>query len=284
MPAAATQNQVVTYTPVVAAATPEERDLILIEQEKWGPFCGVLTRMGLARYLRGVFSADQEPNDEQAVNCCGAGGPLAIPIYVYELAPDVQYSLRSTVGTVGESGTLEPLVERESVSFALETTASIRHPASEIVQARWLAGPWTTGGAAVAPPPALTLDGRAVRSPVPIFGTVELTLRVRRWRHTLVIDADEANRLLVDGWAEFVMGLPSGGRPVGEAITPPPGAAEMAKHGYACGRGRGGDSGTINGPNDDDDPPVATGADKHIRCDYCELECEVEERGVRSEE
>ena len=274
MPAAERQEQVIRYTPRAAQSAPAERDLILIEQEKWGPFCGILTRMGLARYLRAMFSADQEPSDEQAVNCCGAGGPLAIPIYVYELSPGVQYSLRSTVGNVGETGTLEPLIERETVSFGLATEASISHPASAIRQARWLTGPWTTGGADVTPP-TLTLDGRTVRSPIPIFGSVELTLEVRRWRHLLLISKEEAEELLIKGWAEYVMGLPSGGRPVGVEIEEPPGAAEMAKYGYACGRGKGGGaSGTINGPEDDNDEPVATGANKYIHCDYCKLECE----------
>lgn len=272
---AETQRQVITYTPRAVAA-PASRDLLLVEQRKWGPYCGILTRMGLARYLLGIFSREQkseeELENESVVNCCGFGGPLAIPIYVYELADGVTYQLRATAGTLGE-GVLETIVERESVTFALETEATIRHPASEIVAARWLTGPWTTGGAEVAPP-ALAVEDQTVRSPIPLFGSVELTLRVRRWRHILTIPNGEAEELLINGWAEYVLALPSGGRPVGQEITEPPGAAELARTGEECGRGRGIDTLHFDDDRNDDQEPTAQGEDKHIRCDYCELECE----------
>lgn len=276
MPAAETQQQVVTYTPISSAE--QARDLLLLEQGAWGNYCGVLTRVNFVRYLRQAFFGEPRPPDEDEedgggfVNCCGFGDALYIPVHVYLPAGDVPYQLRATAGTLGE-GVWETIVERESITFALETEATIRHPASEIVSARWLTGPWTTGGAEVAPP-ALAVEGQTVRAPIPLFGSVELTLRVRRWRHILTIPKEEAEELLINGWAEYVMALPSGGRPVGQEITEPPGAAELARGGFACGRGRGGDSGTINGPDDDDDEPTASPADKHIRCDYCELECE----------
>lgn len=275
MPAAATERNVITYTPVASAEEP--RDLLLLEQGKWGNYCGVLTRANLARYLKQAFFGEPRPREEEVedggfVNCCGFGSDLHIPVHVYLPAGDVPYRLRATTGSVGE-GLLQDITERETVTFNLEREASIRHPAQAIVAARWLTGPWTTGGADVAPPP-LSVSGQTVRSPIPVFGSVELTLLVRRWRHVLSINAEEAEALLTSGWAEFVVGLPSGGRPVGLEIAEPPGAAELAKTGLPCGRGRGGGSGRVEDPADDPGEPKASGADKHISCDYCELECD----------
>lgn len=280
MPAAAErQEQVIRYTPRPSTA-PDERDLILLEQEEWGKYCGILTRANLVRYLRSMFFEEQKSDDELAnevrVDCCGYGDDLAIPLYVYELREGVSYDLRATAGRLGR-GVLETVYEKESLTFNLNAEATIRHPAARIVSARWLTGPWTTGGADVAPP-TLTLDGRTARSPIPLFGTVELLLAVRRWRHILTIPQDEAEELLINGWAEFAVGLPGGGRPVGVEVAPPPGAAELAKTGAECGRGRGGDSGHVSGP-DDDGEPTASPENKHIRCDYCGLECEGDKEG-----
>lgn len=272
-PAAATQQQVVTYTPIPSAE--QTRDLIMVEQGKWGDYCGLLTRVNLERYLRTTFFGEPRPREEEEeggfVDSCGYGDDLLIPVHVYMLAGEIPYQLRATTGSVG-AGVLQDITERETVTFNMEREASIRHPAQAIVAARWLTGPWTIGGADAAPPP-LSVSGQTVRSPITVFGSVELVLRVRRWRHIITIPQDIAHELLIAGWAEFVVGLPSGGRPVGQEITEPPGAEELAKTGAECGRGRGGRS---SGRSDDpgEDEPTASGADKHINCDYCELECD----------
>lgn len=274
MPAAATQNQVVNYTPRATSARAE-RDLILLEQKKWGAYCGVLTRARLARYLKDWFTGEakteEEMEAESPVDCCGYGGDLAIPLHVYEIEPGVGYRLLSTCGKLDE-GVLETVAQKESVSFNMEREASISRPAVAVESARWLTGPWTTGGASVAAP-VLTVSGRNVRAPIPLFGSVELTLKTRRWAHILSIPKDEVEALLIGGWAEFAVGLPDGGRPVALEIEEPPGAAELALLGLPCGGGSGGGSGRINTP-DGDEPPKAQPEDKHIKCDYCELECE----------
>lgn len=272
-PAAATQQQVVTYTPIPSAE--QARDLLLLEQGAWGNYCGVLTRVNFVRYLRQAFFGEPRSREEEEdggfVNCCGFGDALYIPVHAYLPAGDAPYQLRATAGNLGE-GILQTIMERETVSFNLEREASVRHPATRIVAARWLTGPWTTGGADT-PPPPLSVSGQTVRSPIPVYGSVELALEVRRWRHLLRIGKDEADALLTGGWAEFVVGLPAGGRPVRLEITPPPGAVELAKTGLPCGRGRGGDSGRVEDP-DDPGEPTASGADKHINCDYCKAQCD----------
>lgn len=276
-PAAETQQQVVTYTPIPTAE--QARDLLLLEQEDWGE-CGELTWGGLVRYMRDLFRppssiAGGDPfavagGGENYVDCCGYGADLRIPLYVYELVDGVIFDLQVTAGEL-DRFPLETIEERDTASFALTREVDIRHPAQRIIRARWLTGPWTTGGADV-PAPELTVDGRTVRSPIPLFGLVELTLEVRRWKHVLNIPADEAEELLVNGWAEFAVVLVDGGRPVGLEITPPPGAEELAKNGEECGRG-----GHYKQKEPEDEEPVAQPEDKIIRCEYCEAKCDDED-------
>lgn len=270
-PAAATQSNVVTYTPISTAE--QTRDLLLLEQEEWKN-CGELTWGGLVRYMRDIFSTDPVARMKpftggggNYVDCCGYGGDLRIPLYVYELADGVTYDLRVTAGEL-DGGELETIAEKDTASFNLTREVDIRHPAGRIIKSRWLTGPWTTGGGDV-PAPELTVEGRTVRSPVPLFGLVELTLEVRRWRHILNIPADEAEELLVNGWAEFAVALVDGGRPVGLEITPPPGAEELAKNGEECGRGS-----HYKQTAPEDEEPVAQPEDKIIRCEYCEAKCD----------
>lgn len=272
MPAAATQQQVVTYTPIPSAE--QARNLLLLEQEEWKN-CGELTWGGMVRYLRDIFSTDPVvrmtpftvAGGGNYVDCCGYGSDLRIPLYVYELAENVAYDLRVTAGEL-DGGALETIEEKDTASFALTREVDIRHPAGRIIKSRWLTGPWTTGGGDV-PAPELTVEGRTVRSPIPLFGLVELTLEVRRWKHVLNIPAAEAEELLVNGWAEFAVALVDGGRPVGLEITAPPGAEELAKNGEECGRGS-----HYKQTAPEEREPTASPEDKTINCDYCELECD----------
>lgn len=278
MPAAAAQKQVVTYFPH-ANPTSDERDLIMVEPEEWDSYCGILTRMAFIGYLSGTFlNKNKEPivpagRQPMPTDCCGYKLGVKLPIYVYELRDGVQYQLRATAGTI-HGGVLENIDEREIVTFNMEATATIRYPAASVRSARWLAGPWTTGGAEINAPP-LAVAGQTARSPIPIFGTVELELEVRRWNHLLQISNGEMEDLLLSGWAEYVVGLPDGGRPVGAAVAEPPGVAELVRDGLLCGQGRGGGgSGTIQTPDDEDEEPTAEPEDQIIRCEYCEAECE----------
>lgn len=272
-PAAATQSNVVTYTPV--PTTVEARDLLLLEQEPWGAYCGILTRANVRRYmanlLYGIFwqAPGVDVNDTEYVDCCW-GDALAIPIYAYPLDDGVAYRLLTTAGRL-DPPTLQTHYELQSVSFELTDEASLPHPAVGIVRARWLTGPWTKGGAEVAPP-ALTVSGRTVRSPIPLYGSAELVLDIRRWRHILHIGRDEATRLALDGWAEFVVGLPDSGRPTALAVEPPPGAEDMARNGGDCSRPQ--KPGRIKWKEPEEEEPTAQGEDKHINCEYCELECD----------
>lgn len=254
----------VTYTPGDAASGVSP-DLLMLEQKEWKPYSGALTRANLARYIRGRLYGGITRDSE--VIDCGWGNTMVIVVYAYKLKKNVQFRLVSTVGELGEIS-YETITEKETISFEMEKEVELTHPAKRIVSAKWLTGPYTTGGVKLESA-QLSVDGLTLSSTVPLFGSVWLTMEVERATVEITIDRDEALPLLASGWNEFCVGLPVGGKPVALEIDAPPGAEELAEKGQPCGRGSG--SATMNGP-DDDGPPTAQKADKHIKGDYCSLE------------
>ena len=171
---------------------PDELDLLMLEQEPWGSYIGVLTKLFSARYLQRALYGR---NDEQEPVDCGWGETMALTVHAYPLAPEVHFRLAATCGQMGELQQ-ETIVERQSISFDLATEQTITHPATAILDAQWLAGPYTTGGARVSSP-ALQVRGRSVISPIPLFGSVWLTLEVQRATCIITMERDEAEKLLI---------------------------------------------------------------------------------------
>lgn len=242
----------------------EERDLLLLEQASWGAYTGVLTKAGLARYLRAALYGAE---GDAGIDCGLSDDGLAIVIYAWPLAPGVTFRLRSSVGELGEV-LIDAVSSAESVSFALTDHAGLRHPADYVESVRWLTGPFNSAGEAIAPP-ALTVSGRELSLPEPVWGSVWIRTASTRYTCGLSIPRDQAEPLLAAGWSEYVIGLPEGGRPVALALTPPPGAEDLARTGAACGRSV---SVRVLGP--DKKRPTAQPKDKTVKCDYCALECE----------
>ena len=243
-----------------AASAADSPELILLEQKEWRGYTGVLTALNLVRYLAKLFYSDEW---QEQIDCGFSGDDLVITLYVYPLRPGVAHRLAVTAGQLSE-GEWEEIQETETVTFGLEQATTLKHPASSIVSAKWLTGPYASGGVKIAPP-ALSVSGRELRAPVPVFGSVQLTTMVSRTAYILAIPGDEAIELLKQGWSEYAVGMPHGGLPVGLALTPPPGAEEMAQSGQECGRGF---SGSVAWP-EDGGPPQGQKHNKRIIYDYC---------------
>lgn len=241
-----------------------ERDLLLLEQEAWSAYTGVLTRAGLAFYARAAIYGGTA---DARMTCGFSGDTLHTVIYAWPLAPGVVFRLRASVGDLG-AVQVDTVSTGESVTYNLTDHASLRHPADRIEEARWLTGPYNSAGEAIAPP-ALTVSGRDLILSEPVWGSVWIRTAGTRYTCRLSISRDAAEPLLAAGWSEYVIGLPEGGRPVALELTPPPGAEELARSGAECGR----ISYRVVPPGGNG-PPVAQPRDKHIKCDYCELECD----------
>lgn len=249
------------------------RDLVLLEQARWDAYAGLLTRVNLLRYLAAQFFPDEGEDEQDSFVDCGmdSSGGLTLGLAVYELANRVSWRLLSSVGVLGETTRIER-PERRAISFNLAKSASLPHPANRILSARWLTGPYNADGAKIAPPDLGldTQDRRIVHAPAPIFGSVALTVQVQAAISTVRLDAAAAEQALIAGWSEFAVCLPEGGRPVGLELQAPPGAAELAESSQPCGR-----HWSIRVTHNND-TPKAKPADKHINCDYCDLQCDEE--------
>lgn len=250
-----------------ARAAEAASDLVMLEQEEDGAYAGRLTVLGMVRRLdHAVYSGTAAA---PSVLDCGrdGGGNLNTAVLVWPLRDDVRYRLYCTIGTLGpgEAGEVE---ERELVSFALTTTASLKHPARRVLRAEWLTGPWTTGGRRIAPPP-LTVDGRELRTTIPVYGSVRVTTLSRRYRHPLRITWAEARpKLAADDWSEWAVCLPPPGRPVALALTAHRGARDEARGQGACGMG----SFRVRDA-EGEWPPECEPEDRYMDCDYCSGDC-----------
>ena len=250
--------------------TAQSRDLLLLEQAEWGTYSGVLTRVNLARYLQGALYNESA---EGTVTCGWDGGALGIIVHAYPLTSDLIYRLAATAGEIPVR-TLEQINESATLQYTFTQSANLRHPADAITAVRWLTGPYKRGGTRIAPP-ALSIDAqdrRIIRIlGEPVYGALALSYTVQRDNAVVKLAADTARACLEAGWSEWVIGAPSGGRPIALELTAPPGAEEQAQYGTQCGRWR-----LHVHPADPSERP-AQPADKHVTCNYCELKCEDEE-------
>ena len=261
----------IPFTPPSGDAA---EDLVLLEQESWSSRTGLLTRAGMVRWLDAALY--NQGSTDGLMDCGLAGdGNLEIVIHVYPLRPDVAFRLTVTAGQLGNAEYAE-LEESESVSFDMESAATLRHPALRIAAARWLVGPYDTDGNPIDAPPLWT-DGRRIITPRPVYGSVHLTTITPRHTYPLVLSWQDAQALLLAGWSEFAVCLPPPGRPAALALEAPPGLEDLAESGEGCGAAR---YSVRNRGDNGNWPPEAQPRDKTVKCDYCELECQDDESRV----
>lgn len=260
----------VRYSPSAADAE-SGAELLQLEQKNWRTYSGVLSRVGLLRYLRALTSGNAT-NDEQFVRCDWDGGQLSLTVYAYPLRAGISYQLRATVGAL--SSMQKKIVrETESVSFTLTESASLSHPALRVLSQRWLTGPYDAAGQ-ITTAPALSIDAvsrRILRASRAVFGVVWLVTECERGEAQVVISADAAAAAVKAGFSEFLVGLPTGGRPVALSLSAPPGAAELAGKKHRCGR-----SSHISVRGAEHQPPIPEAEDIVLHCDYCTLTCDEE--------
>lgn len=240
----------------------DSKELILVEQEAWRAYTGTVTALNLVRYLAKVLYSEEW---QAKVDCGFTGDDLVIVLYVYPLYPGVTHRLVATAGQLS-GGVEESLHETETVTFDLSQAVTLKHPATDIINAKWLTGPYVAGGSKIAPP-TLSIEGQDLVAPLPVFGSVQVTTRVSRTTYVLSIPGDEAQELLKNGWSEYAVGMSVGGIPVGLELTAPPGAEEMAENGTPCGRSS---HVTVTGPEEGE--PTGQKHNKRRNYDYCTLE------------
>jgi len=261
-------SQQLNLTINFSAASVEKRDsgeLLLIEQEDWKPYTGLVTKGNMARQLASLLYSDAY----QAQVDCGvmANGDVVCAVYVYKLRPDVQYQLTVTHGELAGPEATGVDVD-ETLHFSLDTESALKYPAATVRSAVW-ASAYNSDGVKVTDP-AVTITSRDVTVSAPVYGSLRVQYTAQRDEYILTIpkraDAEE------NFYSAYLIGLPIGGRPVFLQFDPPPTAEEMAKEGTECGRGSGGDSGDATRPSHPLDDVTASKHQRTIIVDYCTQE------------
>lgn len=268
---AESQYTALRITRGLSSASGIARGSLLIEQEAWSPYVGYLTRGGAVAYLQALLFG--EPEDAPPPNCgIGPDGRITAEIYTYPDPPELLYNIAATNGSVG-LGAVEDLNYTEIIQVQGERTPALRYPTRSIISAEWVRDAYTRLGVTVPVSPLAIADGRVTLDAAGLYGTMLVTYRVHRRRHTVTIPPlpdDPDNR-----FKSFIFANWDGGNAVAE-FKPPADAEDSASseadgrcntdYLSALGNGYG-----IAGLQiaDDDDPPVAKPEDINYTIDYC---------------
>lgn len=258
-------NQSFTVTFSLPSSDSSSDQVLMIEQESWEAFVGSLTAANMVRYIRNLLfgTDDQEPYID-----CGVDeeGCVVTVINVYELYPSVSYRLYASHGVLGVNMVTD-FEEEEIVKFGNADSTSTRYPARRIVDREWMGQVYDSNDQPIADPP-ITIDGKDLILPQPIYGTVKLKYMVHRHSYGLRITPREDE---VEGafsaavYAVYDSGENYDGGIEHHMLSNPPGIDSIA-FGDQCGRG----GGVYVDVADDDPPQLPNGeVNKYTEIEYC---------------
>ncbi len=232
---------------------------LIIEQEKYGPTDGYLSRAGMHLLLWALLQ-DEQPEQPECSHTCATW----INVYRYDLG--LQYQLHASHGQLGERIVEDELIFTEKIKFSMEQEKPLKYPCFGLVAVNWLGDrAWNHEAQQIAPPP-LTATATAVRhAPGKLYGTAAVSYRIHRDRYGLALPLREEAK--ENKFSSVVYAVHKGG-PTWEIIEPPPGAEET---GQQCVGGGGGVP-EFPPSDDDDQPPTAPHRDAKQVKDYCTQE------------
>jgi len=192
-------------------------------------------------------------------------------IRCYPLVEDLVYQFFTSHGTLSERF-IEMVVEEEELSFTLTTEEVPEHPPREMLSVEWMDECYDSSGTVV-DQPALTIDGKKVTIPSPVYGSA--MVRYRTERHSYTLSSPRRDEAIDDHYSAAVWGVYDGGINWLQ-IEMPPGIETFEADAEAeCGWGSG--SGTLIGPDDDPYPVADTTHTRITDVDYCGQEIIKEE-------
>jgi len=239
-------------------------DLLLIEQQEWSAYTGVVTSSRMVRALRTMLYGDEY---QETLNCGVVDGNVVCAVYVYPRQRGLDYQFAASYGNLSDRSE-EDVVEEETLNFSLATSVTPTHPPLEVIAASWVADVvYDVAGNRIAAP-ALMIDGQNIVADtggMKIYGSVAVRYRTERHAYTLTVprrdDAvDNFYSAVVYGWYEGGLNW--------EEIEMPPGI-EVFEADAAAVCGSSGGSASI--PEDDDDGPYdqPVTANRRTTVDYC---------------
>lgn len=252
----------ITYSNQPAAAGGDPLDLLQIEQDPWHRSTGAITKQAMVRWLAAMLEHRAAVNE---ADCAMAGGMMVCLLRVYPRRAGLNYRFLASWGELSERA-VDMVELTELVQFRLDTEARTDHPVREILSADWAGDCWGGEGEVVAPPP-LAAAGEAVTCGRPVYGTA--TVRYLCERHTYTLSVPRRVDALDNHFSAVVVGVYAGGLNYLE-IDMPPGIEQFEEDPDAVCMGS--TSGSLTGPDRDDEKPTAAGADRHTVIDYCTKE------------
>ena len=238
-------------------AGQETKNRVLLGQEPWDPYIGMLTVGGLWAYIRQLLYGEGEGVQEN----CGAdeAGLIGGVVYAYPDPAGLVYDLGISHGDPGPRIETE-LKYAELLQVQNETEPSLRYPTDEIYSAVWVTDALAKDGETL-PRPAISIAGGRVRTATPTYGTILAIYKVVR--HTYQVWISPRPTAAENKYQSFIYAVWDGGNNYIE-YQPPADAEDGGRCNNLIHYGEGGTT-----PSGDCEPPRPTPQDINYDVDYC---------------
>lgn len=234
----------------------ESSAYVLLEQEPWDQYVGMLTKGGVVAYLNNLLFGDEKQEED-----CGVAedGTISSLIYAYPSPASLNYRIAISHGELGER-IVDEVEYAEILQIQMEQNPTLRYPTSSIISATWVTDSFATDGEALARP-AISIAGGRIFISKSVYGTILVIYRVIRHTYdgTILPRPDAAE----NKYQSFVYAVWDGGNNVIEYQLP----ADAEDGGKCNNRYKRGQGGTE--PPKDCEPPIATPEDISVDVDYC---------------
>jgi len=237
-------------------ARSETKNRILLEQERWDPYIGMLTKGGVVAYLHGLLFGEESGVEKR----CGVDeeGNVSSDIFAYPDPPDLGYHLGISHGVLGPR-VITDLVYAELLQIQGVTEPALRYPTREILSAEWVTDAFAVDGEALPRPVVSITDGR-VRIAQAVYGTMLVIYRVVR--HSYAATISPRPEAAENRYQSYIYAVWPGGTNYRAYELPP-----AVENGGRCNLN--GDDVDIDSP-DGCRPPSVRPEDLHYDVDYCD--------------
>lgn len=239
----------------------EPFDALLIEQDDWKPYTGIVTKKDVVRYLASIFWPEESFNPQ--FDCGIVGGEMICPIYVYPYTQGLAYQFKTSYGTLSERAE-DTIDVTETVNFSLDTEVTTKYPVRELKSVEWVDVVYDETGT-ITTAESITFENMTLTIGTPVYGSARVEYTTERHAYVLTVTprTDVAENL----FSAAVFAVYAGGIQWLE-IEPPPGADEYLEGTEDCSFGWR-STGSVTYPDDSGNRPKAAYADRKIVMDYC---------------
>jgi hypothetical protein len=265
----------------LALTTPQAAGIsggsVHLEQEKWDPYTGHLTKVAALGWLQKMlFGGDAPPS-----NCPGDGPGYQKALYAYPQPEGLNYQAYLSHGLL-----TGPVIQRreftELIQCNLDRRPGLKYPAIAINSHEWQ-GETYDGQGNMVPPPLVEVVDNSIRLSSAVYGSLRVSYLV--CRHTYVAAVQPREEYGENKLQTYLLAVWAGGNNHLEVEAPATAEDGLCNSRWNPGAGMfgylptwsegmgGGLSGDGDGDEEDDNPyrPV-DGEDENRYIDYCTQE------------